>query len=411
MTNHTAFQQPIVALKITPLDPLFFRDGRPFGEGSTRGTSGLPMPRTLSGMVRWHLMKKMEVSPRNISKDDHGHWISRLAVRGPWLAKFGSENQSVDDVYVTPPAHLVRVGKDKKVPLQLLSPLRPGTPLPGWREGNPYEGQPQLSALWGGWKKEPFRPVEGSVLSLKGLQQVLEGKAPDDNSLLNSSDLFQAENRVGVGIDSNSQTAAEGLLYSVSMLRLAEHIGFYAELGAEGNDPKASSELKKLFIIGSSFIAPFGGEGRRVSVEVIEKPIKWPQAPATATSNSEAGGFTTMLVSPACFAPRVDDRAKGRQFPPHPLGTLVSAAIGRAVGESGWQQTARNHSGSDTGRAQGAPRPTRMLVPGGSTYFWQRGTRATRNEPLPESWQLAQTPLERSLGYGLALRGAWQWWQ
>ena len=47
-------------LRIEPLDPLFFRDGRPFGDNS-RAVSGLPRPQTFAGALRTAMLRRAEV--------------------------------------------------------------------------------------------------------------------------------------------------------------------------------------------------------------------------------------------------------------------------------------------------------------------------------------------------------------
>ncbi|MDK2972622.1 MAG: CRISPR-associated protein Cmr3 [Candidatus Sumerlaeota bacterium] len=409
MAHHTAFQKDRIPLAIEPLDPLFFRDGRPFGAGNHRGISGLPTPRTLSGMLRWQLIERTGADPAEFKHEDRDkrHWLARLAVRGPWLATLEPGGAAVSDVYTAPPAHLMRRGKGEHGPLALLAPLGPSVTLPGWNQPNPYDGQPPLAPPWDGWQTEPLTPLAGRLLNRAGLARVLAGQTPDDKDhVVKHASLFTFEDRVGVGIDPATQTGADGLLYSLRLIRLQEHTGFYAEVGIEDDDEKAVENLRALLRPGSGFIAPFGGEGRRVAVRVLEKPFEWPSAPADAIA-PEDGGFTSLLVTPACFAPRDPAVSTGRQFPPHPLGTLAAAALGRPAVESGWHLG----GGGRAGRAAGVARPTRLLVPAGSTYFWRRGRNAREETGAPATWhQLAQTPVDRAAGYGLALRGVWQWW-
>ena len=46
-----------LGLRLDPLDVLFFRDGRPFGE-STRAEGSLPVPQTLAGALRTALLTR-----------------------------------------------------------------------------------------------------------------------------------------------------------------------------------------------------------------------------------------------------------------------------------------------------------------------------------------------------------------
>jgi hypothetical protein len=401
MAHHTAFHSPVAALALEPLDPLFFRDGRPFGVGSHRGVSGMPTPRTLAGMLRWHLMERLGVAPDAVR--ERRHWLARLAVRGPWLARLEPMSNTLTDLFTAPPAHLVRVGKEGR-DLVLLAPLN--RPLPGWRQPNPYPDQPDLAAPWGGWRNEPLRPLEGVLLGREGLAAVLAGRAPKADQLTKHEALFSSEDRVGVGIDPDRQAAADQLLYSLRLIRLHEHVVFYAEIGVEGDDAEAAERLRAE--VRDGFVAPFGGEGRRVAVRPLGRPFAWPTAPGGVPSPEE-GGFTSHLVAPACFAPREADNAAGRGVPPHPLGTLVALALGRGSAESGWR-LGGGGSGR-AGRAAGVPRATRHLVSAGATYFWRRGRNAPSDAAAPAAMcQLAQSAVDRAAGYGLALAGQWRWW-
>lgn len=396
-----------IALRLDPLDPLFFRDGRPFGVGTPRARSGMPTPRTLGGMIRWNLIERAGADPARIRRN--GHWLSRLAVRGPWLARYADNSSAAPtDVYTPAPAHLVRRGKSPDAPLSLLAPLPPGTPLPGWSTPNPYEGHPPLVPLWGGWLRDALSPVT-DYLTRAGLASVLAGQCPDpdpDRGLQKPGHLFQYEDRTAVGIDPQRQTAADGLLYSLRLLTLKDRIGFYAEVGAEDDDPQCLERLRDLLAPGTEFPAPFGGEGRRVALRVLAEPLSWPDPPQPPEAPGQ-GGFTSLLLSPACFSPRDSSRGDARRVPPSPLGTLVAAAIPRPHRETGWHHRGGAAPGA-AGRAAGIPRPLRSLVPAGATYFWQSGRQ--REGAPPPRWQLAPTPVDRANGYGLALRGVWHWW-
>ncbi|HOA52424.1 MAG TPA: type III-B CRISPR module-associated Cmr3 family protein, partial [Thermogutta sp.] len=93
----------LVALRLDPLDVLFFRDGRPFHEAS-RGESGLPRPQTLAGALRTHLLRRAgcdgdgfrklgeylragQSLEQAITSVCGAGWIARVEVRGPWLCE------------------------------------------------------------------------------------------------------------------------------------------------------------------------------------------------------------------------------------------------------------------------------------------------------------------------------------
>jgi CRISPR-associated protein Cmr3 len=405
------FDDTTIGLLIDPLDPLFFRDGRPF-EAASRGVSGLPMPRTLYGMLRYHLFEQAGLKRNEIhtlrQKQDHPlHWLSWIAVRGPWLAKPSKKSGKLD-VFVAPPAHVMQVGK-KGEEYVALRPLPNDVSLPGWHMPTPYDGPP-LRPLWAGRFREDLKPISGKLLRPEGLKLVLnDGDDLTNEHLIRQSELWQHEERVGVGIDAGKQTAKEGLLYTTSMLRLENNVVFYAEVGIERDMKEYGQKLQEL--LGDGFTAPFGGEGRRVRVQVMKEKYNWPKVEGTPVEGQ--AGFFAMQISPTVLCPSKhhgspEEERMGRWAPPNQLGSLIAAAIPRSIPESGWELLGIQDDNGFRGRAAGMPRPTRYAIPAGATTFWQSGNGAPKE--VLHRWQLGQTPLDRAAGYGTALRGVWKWW-
>ncbi len=97
---------------------------------------------------------------------------------------------------------------------------------------------------------------------------------------------------------------------------------------------------------------------------------------------------------------------------------LVSAAVGRAVAYSGWNMQAKQHR---RGGGDGAPRPTRLLVPAGSVYFFEVVGGGESAEALAKRWWLrsvcsetivGESPedhIDRASGLGAGMFGPWDW--
>lgn len=398
---HAVFTNTLPLL-IEPLDTLFFRDGRPFQSGM-RAWGGFPPPQTLAGMIRSHVMQESSIDPKGIHNlrgtDSDHEWFSHLAVRGPWLAKH--DRRELVDIYTPPPANL---RQEKESPgkkdshFHFLAPLHPDFDLPGWKSPHhDYDMRPLLSRGASG----KLEPVDG-FLNKGGLKKVLEGETPDPSEVKQGEDLnklYQFEDRTGIGIDAASQTASEGLIYSVRHLRLKEGIVFYAEVGLEGDEE--SLERIHSFFPKEGITLPFGGEGRRVRITPLKNGFQWPKAPETPSPDK--GGYTTLLISPTILIPRED--SKGEAWHPPNIGKLTGAAIGRPRPISGWDMS--KQQGKST--RQGLPKPTRYAVEAGGIYFWQDGRKAEGTREHPDLYQLAHTPKERSSGWGTALRGIWHW--
>src|SRR5262249_33971757 len=103
-----------IGLRLDPLDPLLFRDGRPF-DAATIAQSGLPTPQTLAGALRTALLHAWddrflaEIKQRKRELRSAPGWITTCRFRGPWPALFDGENTASAPVPLLPtPAVLVR---------------------------------------------------------------------------------------------------------------------------------------------------------------------------------------------------------------------------------------------------------------------------------------------------------------
>jgi len=392
-------------LLIEPLDTLFFRDGRPF-DPADRGRSGLPIPQTLAGMVRTYLMRLAGIESRDMhglrdKESNSGRWLAHIAVQGPWLARIPHED-SVEELYFPAPAHLV---EDESKKLELLAPLSPSIHVPGWRSrSRTYDKMRPLMHL-GDWQSRA-RP-KGGYLTLAGITSVLNGEVPNLDRSNGTAEwvrpdcLFDHENRVGIGVNSDTHTTGDGQIYSASHLRLREHIGFYAEVGwEEGAPPFTFDDHLERAFPPEGVILPFGGEGRRVRVRPVDR-INWPKV--DDIPSPDQGGFTMLLISPVIFHPRKTAEDPDRPvWQPPDNGILAGAAIPHPLAISGWDLAgdADNHwKPRQSGRG--------FAVPAGAVYFWQNGRHAKPDLKPPPWHNMAEKLQERAAGWGMALRGRW----
>ncbi|MBI2190385.1 MAG: type III-B CRISPR module-associated protein Cmr3 [Planctomycetes bacterium] len=359
-----------IGLNLQPLDTLFFRDGRPF-EAATQAASGLPLPQTLAGALRTWLLRragcdfeKLAQAMEQAKKNDKGFAeavangqnsevaaIGKLRFRGPWFALNGQP-------LVPAPAILHQIKDSEEI--VRLAPLK--TRLPGW---NPPS--PGMLPLW--WKgNKPTERLDG-YLTRSGLQKFLDGNTPekDKKDILEASDLFDFDRRVGIGVEPENLTAEEGQIYAVSLLALKKEVTLYAEIDAP-------EEALKLFPHQEAAVPiPLGGEGRRVALERIE-PVCWPIA-----SPSE-GRALLLLTTPAFFDVR---RAGLRQY------QAIAAAVPGYEAVSGWDLAKRG------------PKPTRFAVKAGSVYFLEKPL-----NPAPPSLCEGE---DAALGWGGFVTGGWNY--
>lgn len=358
----------LLRLNIKPVDSLFFRDARPF-EPSSHAASGLPMPQTLAGAVRSVLLERHgadfgRLGERTRSGASFAEALAEFCpaaasvaavqIRGPWFTLNG-------EVLLPAPASLQQEKESRK--LVRLDPLCP--PPPGWRPP-----APEMLPLWR-YGQETVEAADG-FLRLCDLARFLEGGWPKSdapalakNVLVPAKNVYEFEDRTGIGVDPLRNAAQEGHIYAVRMLVLKPEAGLSAELSGPAD---ALTPLKK----DEPVVMKFGGEGRHVVVQAEQRGFDWPHVPSVSDK-----GRLVLLTTPAWF----------NGWKPPALDP-IAAAVGRHQAVSGWDL------------AKGGPKPNRFMVPAGSVYF------------LPPDAQVpAQlvTDEDAKLGWGCFLKGNWSY--
>lgn len=358
---------------LDPLDLLSFRDGRPFGEGSY-AISGLPLPQTLAGAVRPALLAACGCRFERLAQEIAAGkglgealkasgappWIGEIRFRGPWLADCRKPEL---ELFLPMPANVHR-SKEAESDHHVLQPLPAGLTAPGWK---PADGEPRMRPLWlmGAGRTERA----GGFLSLSGLRDYLAGKKiPPRHAVAGGGEnpLYGITERTGIGIDPETCSVQEGLIYGAGFLALAEGICFYGEALLPDSAPiEAFDGIETL---------AFGGEGRKAVLRQVPA-IAWPSVAADTGQKS-----FLMLITPAFFADGWRPRAIS--------GRIAGAAVADGIPVSGWDL------------ARGGPKPSRFAAPAGSIYFLDEiMTDAIDNLSEGEDDLLA--------GYGCCLKGVW----
>jgi CRISPR-associated protein Cmr3 len=160
------------------------------------------------------------------------------------------------------------------------------------------------------------------------------------DQLLKPEELFDFDRRTGIGINPDRLSAEEGLIYGATFLALKPEVAFYAEVVIpDDGDWTMLQRIKSV---------PFGGEGRRVRLEIRDEVYSWPE-PVSAHGNQKP---LLLLTTPGLFA------AGWR--PAAIEGRLLAAAVPGSAAVSGWDL------------ARGGPKPNRFAAQAGSTYFPER---------------------------------------
>lgn len=354
----------VVSYELEPLDVLFFRDGRPFDAAPRAATAG-PIPQAIAGALRTWLLSYLNADftalgsvikrggsfrEATAMQSSAVSAVGRLGIRGPWFVK--------DHERLVPTPATIEVENGSGGALHRLDPLADG--LPGW---SPPAND--MRPLW--------RRSRGATRARRGyigraaLERFLSGSLPHADEIVDSDALFGFEDRVGIGVAPDAQTAGEGMIYSVRLMRLCRGVTLAVDLVGARDDLSVCPDDSDVLLL--------GGESRRAIVRRSPEVHSWPEASA-----GTADGRLVLLTTPAPFA----------GWRPHGL-PVVAAAVPGNVPISGWDM------------ARGGPKPNRFAVPAGSVYFCGRETgRANGADSLCSGEDAA-------VGWGTCLEGKWNY--
>lgn len=375
-----------IGLRLDPLGPLLFRDGRPF-DAATRASGGLPTPRTLAGALRTALLGACPEfnfdTFRQKSKDGSSsvdalknarapEWLIQARFRGPWLARTISDPSStVVEPLIPTPAVLVR--GEVEGGGSAWARNHPRRDLPGWADRD------RLPL----WRTEvPEGAYPAGFLGLAGIRAFLEGGCPSDADHKRPDELFGFDDRTHVAIDTDRRTGADGQLFGTRRLVLNPGVAFYAEV-LVGDSPELDEQFRGVAI-------PFGGEGGLVAVNRVALPVDWPSVEPAEGDGGAPARSIWLLATPAFVDPAAGQMPLPSGLANHPHAQVRAAASREPLAVSGWD-VARN-----------GPLPSRFAVPAGSTYFVE--SEKGHSNP-PDS--LCSEPEDAAQGWGFALRGVW----
>lgn len=344
------------ALFIEPLDVLYLRGNKLFGDAGAHGEALMPpWPSLAAGAIRSRLMAEGETLEALAN--------FRLTLFG-LCRRSTTENCPLEPLWPLP-ADVVVSNDD----LSGATYLRP-QPLPtGLSSSYPLANLPTLQA------DKPAKPVGGLWLNGAGIAAWLNGQPISKAHLLRSSALWQLDSRLGIALDAEKRSAADGKIYTSEAVALRKNVGFVA--ASCGHAPTLKDgDLVRL-----------GGDGRAARVQAATLNLP---APDWARIERE-GRFRLILNTPGIFA-------DGWQ-PPGVPGTLVAAAVSRADTLSGWNLVT------------GQPKPAQRAAPVGSVYWYQ--LQAGKLADLDKLKQLADNglpvddPMRRAEGFNHCQIAPW----
>lgn len=334
---------------LEPLDVLFLRGNKLFGDPGSYGESLIPpWPSVAAGALRSRILADDGVNLTDFASGKVPHPTlgtpaapGSFAVTSFHLARRDTQGR-IETLHALPADIVVTKRDDESVQVSL---MKPQTPAAGLLSSSPL---PQLVVLA---EDQRAKPEGGYWFNAKGWKKYLNGQALSANhDLVITGELWALDSRVGVGLDAATGRADDGKLFTVQAVAFKQDIGFLA--GVIGADLPASGMVR------------LGGDGRAAAVHAVIdfKPIEPDYEAITKT-----GRCRVVLTTPGLFAegwklPGLDAELNWRLGE---LGAkLVAAAVPRAEVISGWDL------------AKWQPKPAQRVAPTGSVY-WLEDVRAT----------------------------------
>ncbi len=330
---------------IEPLDVLFFRGNQLFGEPGSYGEALMPpWPSVAAGALRTRILAadRIDMAAFAAGQVPHPQLGTPQAPGSFVLQAFGvaRKPEGGDVELLMPlPADLVVQGKEGAAGPAAASvlPLRPVALHGALASSSPL---PLLPVLAQG--NDRAKPASGWWLNGNGWRNYLQGQPITPADLVHTSTLWSYDERVGVGLDGDTRSAADGKLFTTRAIAMKEGVGF--AVAVAGADLPTSGSLR------------LGGDGRAAAVHA--SPIAW-SAPDLAAI-SAAGCCRIVLTSPGIFEGgwRLPGMASDNTLQlPGLRARVAAAAVSRADTVSGWDLATRQ------------PKPAQKAAATGSVYW------------------------------------------
>ncbi len=334
---------------IEPLDVLFLRGNKLFGDPGSHGESLVPpWPSAAAGALRSQLLAQdaVDLSAFAQGRIDHPSLGTPQAPGSFALTAFHLARRYADGTVHTLhalPADLVVTEKDgNATPKEHhIQSLRPTPASHGMQSSSGFAQVPVLA------EKERRKAVSGVWITQAGWQKYLHGQLPNPKQdLVNTNELWAIDARVGIGMNADTRSADEGKLFTAQAVAFRPGVGFVASVRGAQLPEQGTLRL--------------GGDGRAASSQSIAHATPQPDLPAIAAE----GRCRIVLTTPGVFAqgwlPNGFARQNDGSYALDLHGVrarLVCASVPRAETISGWDL------------AHWKPKAAQRAAPTGSVYW------------------------------------------
>ena len=324
---------------IEPVDVLFLRGNKLFGDPGSYGESQIPpWPSAAAGAIRASLLARDGIDFQRFANDKEPHpVVGTPAQPGPFrVTGFGLArrvNGRMERIWPLPSDLVVSQNRKERVDIRRIIPQ---SVAKGIESSFPLARLPVLA------QPKRAKPAGGYWLKESGWTQYLAGETPIQDDLIETGQLWQADERVGVGLDPEQRRADDGKLFSIQGVDFSHGVGF--AVGVDGAELPEEDLLR------------FGGDGR--GARLLAAEYQPPQTPLDDLA--AAGRARLVLTTPGLFPEgwRLPGISADGCFELMGVsGRVAAAAVSRAEVVSGWDL------------ASWQPKTAWRAAPAGSVYW------------------------------------------
>lgn len=349
-----------MVIEITPLDTLFFRDGKPFTMGEDTWADGIfpPPPSVIYGALRTlYFANHMDEFKKFFnSKNENDDPTKDLVIKGVYL-----KGNSSGSLWFQAPLDTVKRKKEKNK----LCPLTPS------EEKGCYSCLDIKLLLKP--EENQVETVEKGYINYNYLMKYLQDSRSNlVFSSLNNS--IKIEPKVGIKIDNTTHTSKEGAFYRAGMFRL--------------KNLSILVDYENLEDIPDRGIMKLGGEGKAASYKKVDDfSLLSTYKPCIKNRR-----FKLYLATPAIFRngwlPNwLDEGLDGIKL------KMIAAAVGRYVTIGGFDMKERK------------PKVMYRAVPAGSVYYFEVPEGVDEQKLINTFHNRRISEIEKEKGFGLAFMG------